>query len=127
MPKDPDIKSSKRKSTAKTSKSQNSSAKTSTTKPATKGKKPTGKSVLSQKTVSFKEKLTKLGVDPKKNKKTIRNVGIGALVALFITISVFGVLIYKYKNSNRAVKIASKIIPYPVASVNGNVVWNTAQ
>jgi len=125
MPKDPDIKSSKRKPTAKTSKSHNSSAKTTTTKPATKGKKPTGKSVLSQKTVSFKEKLTKLGVDPKKNKKTIRNVGIGALVALFVTVTVFGVLIYKYKMSNRAVKIASKIIPYPIASVNGNVVWNT--
>ena len=117
MPKDPDIKSSaKSKATA--------AQKTNAKKP-TPAKKTSAKSKLSLKSVSFKEKLNKLGVDPKKNKKTIRNVGIGALVALILTVTVFGVLIYKYKSSDRAVKIASKVVPYPVSSVNGNVIWNT--
>lgn len=122
MPKDPDIKSSKKKPTGKSK----SVAKTSTKKTPAKSSKSSSKSVLSQKGVSFKDKLNKLGVDPGKNKKTIRNVGIGALIALFVTITVFGVLIYKYKMNNRPVKIASKVVPYPVASVNGNIIWNTA-
>lgn len=116
MPKDPDIKSSSKSKPSK-----------STRPPAKKGAKRTAaKKALAQKSMSFKEKLNKLGVDPEKNKKNVRNVGIIALVALFITITVFGVLIYKYKVANRAVKIASKVVPYPVASVNGNVIWNTA-
>ncbi len=122
MPKDPDIKSSAK-----------NNAKTKPAKATTKSKKPSqlakhganAKAAISQKSMSFRQKLSKLGVDPKKNKKTIRNVGIIALVALVITITVFGVLIYKYKVANRAVKIASKVVPYPVSSVNGNVVWNT--
>lgn len=123
MPKDPDIKSSKKKPSGKSKPAAKSSAKKA---PAKGAKKSSAKSVLSQKGVSFKDKLNKIGVDPEKNKKTIRNVGIGALVALVVTLTVFGVLIYKYKVSNRAVKIASKVVPYPVASVNGNIVWNTA-
>ncbi len=122
MPKDPDIKSSaKNKSVA----SKSPASKTAKAKKPATTKKTGKKSTLSQKSVSFKEKLTKLGVDPKKNKKTIRNVGIGALIALLITVTTFGVLIYKYKATSRPVKIASKVIPYPVASVNGNVLWNT--
>ena len=117
MPKDPDIKSS--------TKSKATAAKKTNAKKPTPAKKTPAKSKLSLKSVSFKEKLNKLGVDPKKNKKTIRNVGIGALVALILTVTVFGVLIYKYKSSDRAVKIASKVVPYPVSSVNGNVIWNT--
>ncbi|MEI8072596.1 MAG: peptidylprolyl isomerase [Candidatus Saccharibacteria bacterium] len=114
MPKDPDIKSTKKTKVVD-----------SKTTKTTKTKKLGTKAALSKKTASFRDKLQKLGVDPNKNKKTIRNVGIGALVALLITVSVFGVAIYKYKASNRAAKIASKVIPYPVASVNGNIVWNT--
>ena len=117
MPKDPDIKSSKTKSKSKS----NGSKKTSGI--AKKG--ASAKAAISQKSMSFRQKLSKIGVDPKKNKKTIRNVGIIALISLVITVTVFGVLIYKYKVANRAVKIASKVVPYPVSSVNGNVIWNT--
>jgi parvulin-like peptidyl-prolyl isomerase len=117
MPKDPDIKSSKSKSKSKTISSKKSSG------IAKKG--ASAKAAISQKSMSFRQKLSKIGVDPKKNKKTIRNVGIIALISLVITVTVFGVLIYKYKVANRAVKIASKVVPYPVSSVNGNVVWNT--
>ncbi len=113
MPKDPDIKSSKTPKKAKPT--------------AKKGSKTAAaKKAISQKSMSFKDKLNKLGVDPEKNKKNVRNVGIIALICLVITITVFGVLIYKYKVGNRAVKIASKVVPYPVASVNGNIIWNTA-
>lgn len=119
MPKDPDIKSSTKSAKSKPAKS---------TKPASKkpSKTAAAKSAITQKSLSFKDKLTKLGVDPEKNKKNARNIGIIALVALIITLVVFGVLIYKYKVANRAVKIASKVVPYPVASVNGNIIWNTA-
>jgi hypothetical protein len=112
MAKDPDIKSSKNKSKSK--------------KPAVKTKPVTkSKATNSSKNLSFQEKLNKLNIDPEKNKKTIRIVGIVALAALVLTITTFGVLIYKYKMANRPVKIASRIIPYPVASVNGNILWNT--
>lgn len=121
MPKDPDIKSSSKKSS-----NQKDVKPTSKKTSNYKAKTAAAKAAISQKSLSFKDKLNRLGVDPKKNKKTIRNVGIIALIALFVTITVFGFLIYKYKVANRAVKIASKVIPYPVASVNGNVVWNTA-
>ena len=117
MPKDPDIKSSKTKSKSKPSGSKKTSG------IAKKG--ASAKAAISQKSMSFRQKLSKIGVDPKKNKKTIRNVGIIALISLVITVTVFGVLIYKYKVANRAVKIASKVVPYPVSSVNGNVIWNT--
>lgn len=116
MPKDPDIKSSGKKA-AKPAKKP--ATKTKAT-PKTKVAKATGKKQL-----SFHEKLNKFGIKQEPKKKTIVMVGVGALVALLITISVFGVLIYKYKMNNRAVKIASRIVPYPVSSVNGNWVWNT--
>lgn len=116
MPKDPDIKSSAKKTSNKANKKS----------PVRKSRTAAARAAISQKSLSFKDKLNRLGVDPKKNKKTIRKVGIIALIALLVTITVFGVLIYRYKVANRAVKIASKVIPYPVASVNGNVIWNTA-
>lgn len=121
MPKDPDIKSSKNKLKPKDTKPKSTSKKSGHL--AKKG--ASAKAAISQKSMSFRQKLSKLGVDPKKNKKTIRNVGIIALISLVVTITVFGVLIYKYKVANRAVKIASRVIPYPVSSVNGNVIWNT--
>ncbi len=112
MPKDPDIKSAARKPAAKNTKA---TAPKGAKKTATKGKKP----------LSFQDKLKKFGIHREPKRKTIVLVGVGALVALIITISVFGVLVYKYKMTNRAVKIASKIVPYPVASINGNWIWNT--
>lgn len=111
MPKDPDIKSSSKPSKSVKPKPVKKTAKTSLKAKA--------------KQLSFKDKLNKFGIKKKHNKKTIVTVGVSALVALLVTVSVFGVVIYRYKSSNRAVKIASKIVPYPVASVNGNWFWNT--
>ncbi|MBI2798265.1 peptidylprolyl isomerase [Candidatus Saccharibacteria bacterium] len=51
---------------------------------------------------------------------------VGVVLAIILLLTTFGILIYKYKSSARAVKIISKVIPYPVASVNGNILWNTA-
>ncbi len=119
MPKDPDIKSS-----SKSPKKSKEAASKKTTKPAS---KPADKTVASKaKQLTFKDKLSKIGIKREPNKKTIVKVGVGALVALLITVSVFGVLIYRYKSSNRAVKVASAVVPYPVSSVNGNIFWNTA-
>lgn len=111
MPKDPDIKSSKKASKKKSI--------------LPKAKK-SDKSKTTAKKLSFQDKLSKIGVKSEPQKKKITAIGIGALVALLVTVAVFGVFIYKSKSSSRAVKIASKIIPYPVASVNGNYFWNTA-
>ena len=109
VPKDPDIKSSSKKSK----------------KPSilSKSKKTTKKD--GSKKLSFQDKLNKIGVKSERERKNIIMISTGALVALVVTISVFGVFVYKYKSANRAVKIASKIVPYPVASVNGNYIWNT--
>ncbi len=118
MPKDPDIKSS-----SKTTKDANSKPAKKTAKASKTSIKDKAKATAKQ--LSFKDKLNKFGIKREKNKKTIIAVGVGSLVALLVTISVFGVVIYKYKSSNRAVKIASRVVPYPVASVNGNWFWNT--
>ncbi len=115
MPKDPDIKSSSKTTKDSKSKTAKKTAKTSIK----------DKAKATAKQLSFKDKLNKFGIKREKNKKTIIAVGVGALVALLVTVSVFGVVIYKYKSSNRAVKIASRVVPYPVASVNGNWFWNT--
>jgi len=115
VPKDPDIKSS-----SKTTKDANSKPAKKTAKTSIKDK-----AKATAKQLSFKDKLNKFGIKREKNKKTIIAVGVGSLVALLVTLSVFGVLIYKYKSSNRSVKIASRVVPYPVASVNGNWFWNT--
>lgn len=112
MPKDPDIKSSAKK----------------TKKPSILSKaklKKGDNKTKSTKSPSFKDKLNKIGVKNEPQRKKIVAIGVGALVALIVTVSVFGVLVYRYKSVSRAVKIASKIVPYPVASVNGNYVWNT--
>lgn len=74
---------------------------------------------------NFQQKLARLGVKTKPNRKLAVISGLTALAALFITISVFGVLIYRNKSEAKAVEIAAKIIPYPILSVNGNPAWNT--
>jgi len=72
----------------------------------------------------FKARLAKLGVKTGPNRRLIVIAGSAALASLLITIVVFGVLIYKYKSESRPVAIAAQIIPYPVLSVNGNILWN---
>ncbi|MDQ5944389.1 MAG: PpiC protein [Patescibacteria group bacterium] len=74
----------------------------------------------------FQEKLSKLGVKTKPNRKLIVIAGVSALVALLVTLVTFGVLIYKYKSEAKAVQIMAKVVPYPVLSVNGNPLWNTS-
>ena len=78
-----------------------------------------------KKVSTFKQKLSKLGVKTGPNKKLIVIAGISALGALIITLGFFGYRIYKNKAEDRSTKIAASVVPYPVLSVNGNVVWNT--
>jgi foldase protein PrsA len=89
-------------------------------------KKTTTDTDKSKGTSKFQDKLTKLGVKTKPNRKLIVIAGVSALTALLVTLVTFGVLIYKYKNESRAVQIMSQIVPYPVLSVNGNPLWNTS-
>ncbi len=114
MANDPDIKGAKIKKPAKKS----------ATKPV---KKTTDKKSkkASLNSMGFQDKLKRIGVSHKANKKTIITAIVAVLLVIVITITTFGVLIYRYKMNNRAVKIAARIIPYPVASVNGNILWNT--
>lgn len=121
MPKDPDIKSSK-KPVATKKPTKKPVKKTST--PAKKAK-DTKSDKPAKKQLSFNEKLAKFGIKRKANKKTIIKVVIGVLVAILITIAVFGVLIYRYRSTNRVVKVVSRVVPFPVSSINGNIVWNT--
>ena len=122
MPKDPDIKKSK-KSDDK-SESAKKTTKTSTKKPDSKsvGVKSTASSVQA----NFKDKLKKIGVKKKPTRKTVSIVIASILAIIVALIAVFGVAIYKYRADNRAVRIAAQIVPYPVTSVNGNVIWNIA-
>ncbi len=122
MPKDPDIKKSK-KSDDKTKtpkKNTNTATKKSDTKSG--GVKAAASSVQA----SFKDKLKKIGVKKKPSRKTVSIVVASILGAIIVLIAVFGVAIYKYRADNRAVRIAAQIVPYPVTSVNGNVIWNIA-
>jgi len=90
-------------------------------------KKPDGKTAKDAKKPSkFQEKLTKIGVKTKPNRKLIVIAGVSALAALLVTLVTFGVLIYKYKSEAKPVQVVAKIVPYPVLSVNGNPLWNTA-
>jgi foldase protein PrsA len=89
-------------------------------------KNTASKSDKSKTSTKFQEKLSKIGVKTKPNRKLIVIAGISALTALLVTLVTFGVLIYKYKNESRAVQIMSQIVPYPVLSVNGNPLWNTS-
>ncbi len=109
-------KKSKNSSKAKSSKKSDAKASTGdTTKADPKASQP-----------SFQERLDKLGVKNKPQKKTIATAAIVIAGVVLVSAVTFGVFIYKYKQSNRAVRIVSSIIPYPVASVNGTIFWNTA-
>lgn len=111
MSKDPDIKN--------TSKTVKKSANKSSAKTGSGSKKTV-------KTASFKEKLQKFGIKTGPNKKQIVIISSIIAAAILIALSVFGVLVYKYKQDNKVVSAVAKVIPYPVASVNGSVIWNTA-
>lgn len=84
----------------------------------------TKKNETVKKKSAFRARLQKLGVKTGTNRRLIVVSASAALAALLITITVFGVLIYKMKRDDRATEIAANIIPYPVLSVNGNVLWN---
>ena len=85
--------------------------------------KSTGKD---KKDSKFQNKLSKLGVKTKPNRKLFVIAGVSALVVVLVTLITFGVLIYKYKSDSKPVQVVAKIVPYPVLSVNGNPLWNTA-
>ncbi|MDP4038905.1 MAG: peptidylprolyl isomerase [bacterium] len=88
-------------------------------------KKPT-KPIRTKKisTESFKEKLKKTGIKTGVNKKKVIGAAVALIAIVVVTITTFGILIYKYKQDNRAVRIAAAAVPYPAVSVNGNPIWN---
>lgn len=120
MPKDPDIKKTgkpvKKPASKKLPKSE--------PKKITSTKKP--KKDKATKSLSFKDKLSKIGVKTGPNKKRAAIIGGGVAAAIVIALIVFGVLIYRYRQDNKTVAIAAKVIPYPVVSVNGGPIWNSA-
>lgn len=135
MAQDPDIKASSKKpaKATKPAKAGKASAKAVAAKKAdVKAPKPVdaAKAVDDKKTAagkqqSFQERLNKLGVKKGPSKKTV-GMAAGAVVGVVVlSMITFGVLIYKYKQTNRAVRIFASVVPYPVSSVNGNIVWNT--
>lgn len=111
MPKDPDITRPKKIESIQPKKRLQAKASAKSTK--------TNKS-------SFKDKLKKTGVKTGVSKKAIISVISVVLVIIVAIITTFGVLIYKYKQDNRAVRLAAAIVPYPAVSVDGNIFWNRA-
>lgn len=112
-------KSTKKSKSAKPSKKTAAAVLASTTKTdKTDTKKDTKKT-------EFQTKLSKLGIKTKPNRKLVVIAGVSALSALLITLITFGVLIYHYKSENKIVRMAANIVPYPVVSVNGNILWNS--
>jgi foldase protein PrsA len=83
--------------------------------------KPDTASVVASSTQSITKPES---AEPKKSSQMVSRRGwiiagitIVGLVVLFL--AVFGILIYKYKSSNRIVQIVSGVVPYPVERVNG--------
>lgn len=125
MPKDPDIKKSK-KSKKSDDKIKESKKTTNTATKKSDTKSGGVRATASNMQAGFKDKLKKIGVKKKPSRKTVSIVIASILGAIAVLIAVFGVAIYKYRADNRAVRIAAQIVPYPVTSVNGNVIWNIA-
>lgn len=130
MAQDPDIKESKKpakstahKASSKPAKGKRPEAKPSKSEAATETKATASESTTKQQ--SFQDRLHKLGVKNGPNKKTVGLIVGGVVAVILLTIIAFGVAIYKYKQTNRAVRIVASVVPYPVSSVNGNVIWNT--
>lgn len=125
MAQDPDIKSNKKPASKPAKSSNKPGAKKAQTSSKPVAKPETELKKSEAKTQSFQERLSKLGVKKGPSKKTIGLVVAGVVAVFVLMTIVFGVLIYKYKQTNRAVRIFASVVPYPVSSVNGNVVWNT--
>jgi foldase protein PrsA len=130
MAQDPDIKESKKpakatahKASSKPAQGKKPEAKPSKSEAATETKATASESTTKQQ--SFQDRLHKLGVKNGPNKKTVGLIVGGVVAVILLTIIAFGVAIYKYKQTNRAVRIVASVVPYPVSSVNGNVIWNT--
>lgn len=131
MAQDPDIKDTKKPvkqtkatSSTKPSKTKKAPASTKATKPEANAEAKAAAPAAKQ--PSFQERLNKLGVKKGPDKKTTGVIVGGVVAVIVLSIIAFGVSIYKYKQTNRAVRIFASVVPYPVASVNGNVIWNTA-
>ncbi len=77
-----------------------------------------------KKVSAFRARLEKLGVKTKPNRKLVIISAASALAVILVTLVVFGVMIYKLKRDDRVTETAANIVPYPVLSVNGNVLWN---
>lgn len=118
---DPDI-TKPSSSVADNAKSSKNSSKSQTAAGAKTGKKTDKKSAPN----NFKQRLDRLGIRHRPNKKVVTGIIVGIVAVIVIVIAVFGVLIYKYKQTNRAVRVAAAIVPYPVSSVNGSILWNDA-
>lgn len=130
MAQDPDIKDNKKPSKDEQANSAASTKSTKSKKAASKSLKPDAvteakASSATDKQPSFQERLNKLGVKKGPDKKTVGLIVGGVVAVLVLVIIGFGVSIYKYKQTNRAVRIVASVVPYPVSSVNGNVIWNT--
>ncbi len=130
MAQDPDIKANKKP--AKATSSKPATKPTKAKRPVAKASQPEAlaatKSVASEsgaKQQSFQDRLSKLGVKNGPSKKTVSLVAGGVVAVILLSVVAFGVAIYKYKQTNRAVRIVASIVPYPVSSVNGNIIWNT--
>ncbi len=131
MAQDPDIKDTK-KSTKETKPSKLKQSSGKQAKPAKASKVEAKKNDAAAKPASadskqpsFQERLNKLGVKNGPSKKTTGAVVAGVVAVVLASTILFGVLIYKYKQTNRAVRIVASVVPYPVSSVNGNIIWNT--
>ena len=121
MAKDPDIKKPKL-SDSVVQDTEADKVKKSTEKDSKKSKKSAKKLTPN----NFKQRLEKLGIKRKPNKKVLIGILSAVIIVIIVVITTFGVMIYKYKKNNKAVAIAARIIPYPITSVNGSVLWNNA-
>lgn len=73
------------------------------------------------KTKSDLVKLPKLNMSSDM-KGTAIKVGIGAVAAVALALTAFGVLVYVYQSENAVVRGAAKVVPYPVEQVNGSLI-----
>lgn len=78
-----------------------------------------------KKSSNLRNKLASLGVKTGPNRKLLVIAGVAALSIIVLVLGVFGYRIYKQKSDDKITTMAAKALPYPVLSVNGNVLWNT--
>ncbi len=92
-------------------------------KPAPKNSAPKSNEKPTDKSSATKNATNWLKVAPKKvtsdHKTVLKVLGIVLGVVLIFLVA-FGVLIYKFKSSSNAVYAVSRVVPYPVMTVNGH-------